>query len=145
MKYKGGITLKYWKTRYQLAEDEFIIIPYWNHGYVYTDVISIRPVFSNGSAIMRVKKYFCWDGPSGPAIDTPNFMVPSLAHNVLYMLMRMEKIPPSYKLYADELMYSLCLERGMWKIRAKYCCWFVKTFAKPCILPENRRKIYEVL
>jgi len=134
--------LKYWKTKYQLAEDLFVAIPDWSYGHVYTDLITIRPIVSNGSAIMRIKKHWCWDGPSGPAIDTPNFMVPSAVHDVLYWLMRWGKIPISCRPLADNLMYDLCLEKGMWKIRAKWCCWAVKRFARKYATSENKRKIY---
>ena len=136
--------MKYWKTKYQLAEDEVIILPHYHYGNISTDLIIIRPrVF--GIAEMRIKKYFCWDGPSGPAVDTENFMLPSVVHDALYWLIRWELLPLSYRAVADDLMYDLCLRNGMFKIRAKYCCWAVKRFAKKAASPENKRIIYEVL
>lgn len=134
--------MRYWKTKYQLAEDEFIAIPKWLYGHVYTDLITIRPIVCEGSAIMRIKKYWCWDGPSGLAVDTPNFMVPSAAHDALYRLIRWEEIPMAFRPHADRLMYTLCLEKGMSKLRAWYCCWVVKRFAKKAATEENKRKIY---
>ena len=134
--------MKYWKTKYQLAEDMVIDIPYWPYGEVTTDLIIVSPS-RHDKAFMRIKKYFCWDGPSGPAIDTPSFMEASLVHDAFYWLIRWGKIPEDYRSYADDLMYELCLKNGMCKIRAKWCCWGVKRFAAKAASSDNKRKIYE--
>lgn len=81
--------------------------------------IEIPPVIvleSNG--LLTIKKGYTWDGPSGPAIDTSNFMRGSLVHDVLYQLMREELIGQEHREYADKLLQEICLEDGMSKARA---------------------------
>ncbi|MBI5043601.1 MAG: hypothetical protein HZC10_07200 [Nitrospirae bacterium] len=72
--------------------------------------------------ILEIKKGYAWDGPSGPTIDTLNFMRGALVHDVLYQLIRMEKIPYSYKDYADRVLQKICREDGM--ICVIRDCWF---------------------
>ena len=64
----------------------------------YTVKISIRPKKSVASpsefivltadGLLTINKGYAWDGPSGPALDTCNFMRGSLVHDALYQLMR---------------------------------------------------------
>ncbi len=42
----------------------------------------------NRSERLTTKKGYAWDGPSGPTIDSKNFMRGSLVHDALYQLMR---------------------------------------------------------
>jgi len=132
--------MKYWKTKYQIAEDLYVYIPHWPFGSIDTEFIVVKPG-KNGNAVMLIKKYWCYDGPSGPAVDTPNFMEPSAAHDALYWLIRWGHIPASYRQHADDLMYDLCLKKGMWKIRARWCCRAVKRFAASAASPDNKREI----
>lgn len=133
--------MKYWKTKYQVAEDLYIDIPYWPYGHIETDLIVVKPD-NDGGALMLIKKYWCYDGPSGPAVDTPRFMEPSAAHDAIYWLMRWGYIPLSYRPYGDDLMYDICLKKGMWRIRAWYCCRAVKKFAEGSATPKGKRIIY---
>ena len=68
-----------------------------------------------------IMKGYAWDGPSGPAIDTPNFMRGSLVHDALYQLIRMGWLPAGCRGEADLLLKAICLEDGMSKLRA----WWV--------------------
>lgn len=70
---------------------------------------------------MTIRKGYSWDGPSGPAIDTKNFMRGSLIHDALYQLLRGKVLPPHLRKRADEILRDICLEDGMSKIRA----WWV--------------------
>ena len=133
--------MKYWKTKYQLAEDLIVLIPNWPYGHIKTDLISIRPN-GKGGAWLRISKYWCWDGPT-MVYDSKKFMLPSCVHDVLYWLMRWGKIPIAFRPQADDLMYNLCLKSGMNKTWSGICCWAVKRFAEKCATPENRRKIHE--
>jgi len=133
--------MEYWKTKYQLAKDLYFEIPHWPYDDIVTDLIEVKTYAD--TTILVIKKYWCYDGPSGPAIDTDNFMEPSAAHDALYWLMRWKLIPIEYKTFADNLMYELCLENGMSKIRAKYCCWAVKRFAKKAANEAGKRIIYK--
>ena len=71
---------------------------------------------------------YAWDGPSGPAVDTPKFMLPSLVHDVLYQMMREGVIPPDYKRHADKEMRRLAKATGMWAPRRWWSYTAVKWF-----------------
>lgn len=76
---------------------------------------------SNGN-LLTIKAGYAWDGPSGPAIDTDNFMRGSLVHDALYQLMRDKVIDPKeFKEKADRELQKICLEDGMSSLRA----WWV--------------------
>ena len=73
--------------------------------------------------LLTISKGYTWDGPSGPAIDTLNFMRGSLIHDALYQLMREEVLPQSTRKRADQILREICIEDGMSKIRS----WWVYT------------------
>lgn len=91
-------------------------------GYVKLDM---------NSRSINIKKGYCWDGPSGPTIDTDNFMRGSLFHDAWYQIMR------EYGSYyfkfrddADRMLRLHCLEDGMSSWRARWVYWGVKTFGR---------------
>ncbi len=60
--------------------------------------------------VLSIKKYYAWDGPSGPTIDTRDFMRGSLIHDALYQLMREGVL--DYRVHrqrADEIFRELFL------------------------------------
>lgn len=110
--------------KYQLME-EFII-----DTAVFPDANIVNPfmcLLATGRLI--IKKGYAWDGPSGPTIDTENFMRGSLVHDALYQLIRESKISKIYRGYADRLLRHLCIEDGMSNFRAWYVYWSVRKFA----------------
>jgi hypothetical protein len=102
-------------------------------------VIDGAELFEDGLLVLEVG--FCWDGPSGPAVDTPSFMRGSAAHDLFYRLMRLRLLPQSVRKAADKLMYSLCREDGMWPIRAWYCTRAVRDFAAGAADPANVEQV----
>ena len=84
---------------------------------------------------------YAWDGPSGPTIDTKNFMRGSLVHDALYQLMRQGYLDIEWREQADKELKRICLEDGMSKIRAWWVYKAVRTFAKRCAEVSNKRKI----
>ena len=90
---------------------------------------------------LTMRKSYAWDGPSGPTIDTKDFMRGSLVHDALYQLMRLGKL--AYKTdrqKADELLRDICLEDGMSKVRAWYVYKSVRLFAEPAARPRPEQK-----
>ena len=115
MKYQEGY-------KYQLAED-YIQEIRWLVPYKY-----VSNYLSVIDGVLTCCRGYAWDGASGPAWDTDNFMVPSLVHDALYQLMRLGVIPHRSRKLADALLYSMCLERNMWRIRAWYVLNAVRIF-----------------
>lgn len=70
------------------------------------------------SGLIVIFSGYEWDGPSGPAIDTDNFMDGSLVHDLLYQLIReghLKRIP--YRLWADNEMFRQCKKDKMSLLR----------------------------
>ena len=90
---------------------------------------------------LTIREGYAWDGPSGPTIDTPNFMRGSLVHDVLYQIMRLGGLDhEKYRKRADEILREICVEDGMSAFRAWYVYWavwlFGESFATPRPEPE---------
>lgn len=102
--------------------------------------VGIPPVITlEADGLLTIKKGYAWDGPSGPTIDTPNFMRGSLVHDVLYQLMREELIAQEHREYADKLLREICLEDGMAQIRAWWVYQGVRLLGAPCAAPDLLR------
>lgn len=90
---------------------------------------------------IHIAKGYAWDGPSGPTIDTKSFMRGSLVHDGFYQLMRMGLLPRTFRDSADRELQRMCIEDGMWRIRA----WFVYTGTKigaaAAVLASSKKKI----
>jgi len=93
------------------------------------------------SGLLTIIDGYCWDGPSGPTIDTLTFMRGSLVHDALYQLMREQLLPHSCKLVADKLLREICLEDGMSRLRAWYVYHSVRLLADASTNPKNRKKL----
>ena len=123
--------------RYQLAED-----------YVCATGIGIsEPIESSFIILYRdgglfIKAGYAWDGPSGPAIHTKNFMRGSLVHDALYQLMRERQLEhDTYRDIADRLLQAMCLEDGMSTIRAWWVYHGVHFGGGPAADPKNDKPI----
>jgi len=100
----------------------------------------------NPGGSLTIYDGYSWDGASGPAIDTPDFMTASLVHDVLYQFIRLGKLPMSARKEADQALYDLCIAAGMNWFRAQYVYQAVRLFgganaSKP--MPQDLNKIYE--
>ena len=87
------------------------------------------------SRVLTVRAGYRWDGASGPVIQTPDTMEPSLVHDVLYDGMRREKIPQSWRRHADAEYRERLREAGMTWIR-RWVEWlglrlFAARYARP--------------
>lgn len=118
--YKGGY-------KYQLRETCTVFISIKPPVPILTQYIDLH---MDGRLV--IKEGYAWDGPSGPTIDTPTFMRGSLVHDALYQLMRENYLSRiAYRKEADEILRQLCLEDGMWRIRAWWVYWGVRFFGGP--------------
>lgn len=131
MRYKAGY-------KYQLAENYRVQVGITGH------TISQGPIKLTTQGHLTIKKGYAWDGPSGPAIDSKNFMRGSLVHDVLYQLMRHGRLDAErHRDSADRLLQQMCVEDGMWKVRAWWVYRAVKTFAARAADKENIKPILE--
>lgn len=78
--------------------------------------------------VLHLLAGYAWDGPSGPALDTKDFMRASLVHDALYQLMREGHLPMEWRKSADQIMHYICLEDGMLPFRAWYVYQAVRLF-----------------
>jgi len=93
------------------------------------------------TGLLTVKTGYCWDGPSGPTIDTKNFMRGSLVHDALYQLMRLGAIHQSYREYADNLLARICREDGMSTVRSWWVLKGVRWFAGLCAAKNDEPEV----
>lgn len=137
------------KYKYQLVEDYELIIS------IKGELITTKFIELHSNGLLVIKRGYCWDGPSGPTIDTLNFMRGALVHDALYQLIRMELLDPSYRKSSDQIIRQICLKDGMIRFRAWYVYWslrlsrIAKRAAKPgtqkpdviiCVPIKNKEK-----
>lgn len=95
--------------------------------------------------VMCIKKGYAWDGPSGPAIDTYDFMRASLVHDALYQLIREGMVPRSWRKHADVMMRKMCIEDGMSRTRAWLSYRAVRTFGESALKQEKPRHAVTII
>ena len=129
IKYRGGY-------EYQLAETYTVALP------------EIDAELNVGNNYLRVRggelvvlEGYAWDGPSGPAIDTKNFMRGSLVHDALYQLIREFLLPIAHREIADRILRRLCLEDGMSRLRAWWVYHGVRLGGGPAADPSADRPL----
>ena len=91
--------------------------------YASTEYLTI---FDSG--LLVVKKGYCWDGASGPTIDTENSMRASLGHDCLYQCVGIGILSESHRESADKLLRKWLLEDGMTHARAQLWYEGVRAF-----------------
>lgn len=100
--------------KYQLSEEYSIVTTIKPEESINTDFIDL----SNDGRII-IKKGYAWDGPSGPTVDTLNFMRSSLVHDALYQLMRQGRLDKiKFRKLADKLLQEMSKADGMSALRA---------------------------
>lgn len=78
---------------------------------------------------LLIRAGYPWDGPSGPTLDTPDFMRGSLVRDALYQLMRENFLSKDlHRKQADSLLRAICREDGMPALRAWYVYLAVRNF-----------------
>jgi len=131
LKYKSGY-------KYQLVEDYVL-----DTGWKVISSIETKYISLDVEGVLIVKEGYAWDGPSGPTIDTKNFMRGSLVHDALYQLIREGHLVEGYRKFADRLLYAIIREDGMNWIRAKFVYYAVRLFGKPAADPSNDKQLIE--
>ena len=116
----------------------------------YIDVIDFKPdkpisteyIVLDLDGAIKLKNGYAWDGPSGPTIDTLNFMRGSLIHDALYQLMRERYLDKDkYRKPADKLLQSICREDGMSSLRAWLVYLGVRIGGDPSADPASDKPV----
>lgn len=128
IEYKSGF-------KYQLSKDYATRVEIYPPTNLHSEFIGLS---TNG--VLLIISGYSWDGPSGPAIDTKNFMRGSLVHDALYQLMREGLLGQEWREQADKELKKICLEDGMSITRASWVYEAVQTFAKRCADVGHQRK-----
>ncbi len=92
--------------------------------------------------LLHIGAGYPWDGPSGPTFDTKSAMRCSLPHDAFYQLMREGKLPRSFRKAADEELFRMAIEDGMWEWRAKLWLRMLRKYAEGAADPKNKKRIY---
>lgn len=118
IKYKSGY-------KYQLVNDYTIHI---NKYVDHLPTVDHQYMAIDGFGKLVIFKGYAWDGPSGPTIDSLNFMRASLVHDVGYQLMAEGLVNQSTRQDWDKALRSIAIEDGMTKIRAAWVYRAVRMF-----------------
>ncbi len=130
------------KIRYKKGFKYQIISP-------YACMIDIKPLENintdyialTTTGCLIVKEGYAFDGPSGPTIDTRNFMRGSLIHDCCFQLLREGHLPQRCRKQADIELRKACREDGMSKIRAWWVYRAVRLFGKKYASTDNKKPI----
>ena len=128
IQYKSGY-------KYQLAGEYTIRVRIRPDRDILTEYLTL---LKSGDLI--IAGGYAWDGPSGPSVDTKSFMRGSLVHDALYQLIRTGYLRPEDRLPADEELRRICLEDGMWRIRAWWVYHAVRIGGGPSASKSHIRK-----
>lgn len=140
--------IEYYKSGkyYYLLEDYAISIGL--HPRARIDIGKYASLTPNG--VLTVRKGYRWDGPSGPTIDTENFMRGSLVHDVLYQALRLGVFIGQFwgngklwghsrlRLFADQWIRFICRQDGMSRFRAAYVYRALRIFGAKHAKRKNK-------
>lgn len=130
IKYKSGY-------KYKTCADYAVKTSFRGHD-IDIPFITLRP-----TGILFISQGYSWDGPSGPAVDTKNFLRGSLVHDVCYQLIREGHLGQSDRLTADMELRKICREDGMSAIRAWWVYHSVRLFGGVAASKDGGRKVEE--
>lgn len=136
------MTERIWYRRigsaYQLAGDAITQTSLRPAEEIHTDLISLTT-----GGLLTVRKYYCWDGASVPAIIPMNARTfkrihrGSLYHDALYDLMRQGWLFEPDREAADNELRRVCLEDGMPEEEAESVWRAVRDYGGPSADPHR--------
>lgn len=132
--------MKYLKRnwKYETAEEWVFQLNFTVAENISTDFISLT---TDGRLFLA--KHFCWDGASGPTLDTPASIAPSAAHDALYQLIRKGFLPPDFIDVANREFLRLLEENGMWWWRRKLWFMAVEEYGKSYLNLGDEPVVYD--
>lgn len=130
IKYRGGY-------KYQLDEDYIVQL---KHIRPVEDIKS-EYISISKNGLLSIKKGYAWDGPSGIAVDSKNFMRGSLVHDSLYQLIREGLLPRESRALADKELDDACNEDGMSWVRRQWVFYSLRGFGSAAAMPSGERPL----
>lgn len=124
--------------KYQLRCDVWIQTGIHPPADIVTELVELRR-----DGWMLVRKYFAWDGASGPTWDDRANMRASLVHDALYYLMRVGLLGIEHRPEADALLKMVMLADGALPIRARYYEAAVRLCGGRNACPGSAREVCE--
>jgi hypothetical protein len=121
--------------KYQLQDDYEAFISLCPPQDIVTEWVSL---YTNG--LLKIRHGYAWNGADW-AFDTDEFMRGSLVHDALYQLLRELYLAAVYRDAADRVLQEICLEDGMWALRAWWVYQGVRFGAGPAADPANTRPV----
>ena len=124
--------------KYVLSEDIVFQTDIHPREDVVTELIELTV-----SGLLTVKKWYPWDGASGPMPDTLSNYEASCAHDALYELIRKGKLPRGFWELADVEYLRLLEKNNEWKLLIKINALGLKTAKGYYSNPKRRKKVYD--
>lgn len=115
------------KYKYRLREGYSFRLPGTTPEVKKTDRIPEWLRYDNEAKVLQFRVGYCWNGSSGPTMDSNSCYRASLVHDGAYQLLREgvfgegEDLKKA-RLYFDALYLGMCIEDGMspWKAQTRY-------------------------
>lgn len=101
--------------KYQLRADAWFFVGIRPPVDAVTDLVVLRR-----DGWLQIRKYFAWDGCSGPTWDDRTNARACLIHDALYYLMRVGQLDAGFRPAVDALLAEFMRRDGAWSIRAAY-------------------------
>ena len=112
--------------KYQLDRDYVILIEIRPADSVRSEFLEL-----SRTGVLTIRDGYAWDGPSGPTVDTKNFMRGSLVHDALCQLIREGSLDRAvHRVVADRILRRICREDGMSAVRAWWVYSGVRLYAR---------------
>jgi hypothetical protein len=123
--------------KYQLREDAFFYTGIKPGLLAASELVTLHT-----DGLLHIRKYFAWDGCSGPTWDDRTNMRACLVHDALYYLMRIGELDISFRMAVDALLRDFMIRDGSWPIRAEYYEAAVNLCAGRQACANSVRKVY---
>ncbi len=134
---KSDISYHKGKFKYQLANDYVMNIGFSQASGLKTEFVELA---ADGK--LTVKSGFAWDGVTGLAFDTRNFMRASLVHDALFLLLRHTGENLALHERADDLFLNIAKKDGVNAFRARLHYTSLYVGRKLSLLPGKQRSVH---
>lgn len=122
--------------KYQIVEDFYVLTNICPPEDIHTKYTSLYK-----SGLLHIKPGWASDGPSGPTVDTKDFMRGAFIHDAGYEMMRLGLLGPEWREPFDQELIRFCKMDGMSKWRRWRVKVGVRKFAAYAADPKNKKKV----